>query len=70
MNNYYVQVTDKYYSSGCAVELQENLTKEAAIALYKQCERAYPREAYRVIWGSNDQGRNQQSDQTIDGRCC
>ena len=53
-NNYCVQVTDKYYSSGYAVELHENLTKEAAIALYKQCERAYPREAYRVIWGSND----------------
>ncbi len=54
MNNYYVQVTDKYYSSGYAVELQENMTKEEAIALYKKCERAYPREAYRVIWGSND----------------
>ena len=54
MNSYYVQVTDKYYSSGCAVELQENMTKEEAIALYKKCERVYPREAYRVVWGSND----------------
>ena len=53
-SNYYVQVTDKYYSSGCAVELQENMTKEEAIALYKKCERAYPRESYRVVWGSND----------------
>tara|TARA_R110000868_G_scaffold57571_1_gene177754 strand:- start:19 stop:186 length:168 start_codon:yes stop_codon:yes gene_type:complete len=55
MNKYYVMVTDKYYSSDCcAIELQENMTKEEAIALYKKCERAYPREAYRVIWGSND----------------
>ena len=54
MNNYFVQVTDKY-SHGAAIELHENLSIATAQRIYKACCKAYPASAYSIYTNSVEQ---------------